>query len=67
MNIIKTELHKLYEDQEILTEKFGEGLDGVLRNRRADLIGILNGADYQQWRTTNNKFLPSVAIYDIFL
>lgn len=45
--------------KEILTEKFGEGLNGVVKNRKADLTGILNGADYLQWRTTKNKFLRS--------
>ncbi len=31
--------------QEIQTEEFGNGLDGVLRMRSADLYGILNGID----------------------
>ncbi|MGH9895986.1 MAG: glycogen synthase, partial [bacterium] len=35
--------------REIQTEEFGAGLDGVLRDRRNDLIGILNGVDYGAW------------------
>jgi starch synthase len=35
--------------QEIQTPEFGEQLEGVLRNRAADLYGILNGVDYTQW------------------
>lgn len=35
--------------EEIQTAEFGEGLDGVLRGRAADLRGILNGVDYAQW------------------
>lgn len=35
--------------REIQTEEFGAGLDGVLRDRRDDLFGILNGVDYSQW------------------
>lgn len=31
--------------EEITTPYFGEGLDGVLENRREDLVGILNGID----------------------
>lgn len=35
--------------QELMTEDFGMGLDGVLRHRRADLGGILNGIDTAVW------------------
>jgi starch synthase len=34
---------------ELLTPEFGAGLDGVLRARRADLTGILNGIDLDAW------------------
>jgi starch synthase len=32
--------------EEILTKKFGEGLDAVLRRRRDRVFGIINGIDY---------------------
>ena len=32
--------------REIQTPEFGADLDGLLRQRRNDLIGILNGVDY---------------------
>jgi len=35
--------------EEIQTAEFGEGMDGVLRRRAADLHGILNGVDYALW------------------
>ena len=35
--------------QEIQTPEFGHGLDGVVRDRAAQLRGILNGADYSIW------------------
>jgi len=34
---------------EIMTQEQGFGLDGGLRQRAGDLLGILNGVDYQQW------------------
>ncbi len=35
--------------REIQTPELGAGLDGILRQRRGDLHGILNGADYRRW------------------
>jgi len=45
--------------QEIQTEEFGYGLQGVLRNRSADLHGILNGVDYREWSPETDKLLPA--------
>ncbi len=35
--------------QEICTADFGMGLDGLLRARRADVSGIVNGIDTDVW------------------
>ena len=35
--------------QEITTQAFGEGLDGLLRARQGDLAGIVNGISYTEW------------------
>ncbi len=35
--------------QEIQTRQFGCRLEGVLRKRREDLLGIINGIDYKLW------------------
>jgi starch synthase len=43
--------------REITSEEFGCGLDGLLRQRQNALVGILNGADYDEWKTTNNAHL----------
>lgn len=43
--------------REITTESLGCGLDGALRARQSVLRGILNGVDYEEWRTENNPFL----------
>ncbi len=40
--------------EEIQTPEYGQGLDGVLHRRAADLRGILNGVDYQQWNPAND-------------
>ena len=44
--------------QEIQTAPFGFGFDGILRGRAADLIGILNGIDYDQWDPCRDRYLP---------
>lgn len=43
--------------REITTAEFGCGLDGVLRNRQADLFGILNGVDYDEWDPSRDPFI----------
>lgn len=35
--------------EELMTPQFGMGLEGVLRDRRADFVGILNGIDEDVW------------------
>ncbi|MFC1631989.1 glycogen synthase [Candidatus Omnitrophota bacterium] len=40
--------------EEIQTLKFGCGLDGVLRGRKKDLIGIINGLDTKVWDPQND-------------
>ncbi|HXF82005.1 MAG TPA: glycogen synthase GlgA, partial [bacterium] len=45
--------------REIQTPEFGAGLDGVLRDRAADLVGILNGVDYSVWDPAVDPFLPA--------
>lgn len=45
--------------REIQTPELGCGLDGVLRERAADLYGILNGVDYSVWDPRNDQYLPA--------
>ena len=45
--------------EEIRTPAFGEGLDGVLRQRSAALHGILNGVDYEEWNPETDPRLPA--------
>ena len=44
--------------REIQTSEYGAGLDDTLRARRAALIGILNGVDYEDWDPRNDAYLP---------
>jgi len=45
--------------EEIQTPEFGHGLDGILRTRKADLYGIINGIDYDEWNPENDRYLPA--------
>jgi starch synthase len=44
--------------EEIQTPQYGFGFDGILRYRAADLVGILNGIDYDQWDPARDPHLP---------
>jgi starch synthase len=44
--------------QEIMTSAQGFGLDGIVRQRAGDLVGILNGVDYSQWGPWTDPFIP---------
>jgi starch synthase len=44
--------------KEIQTPVFGAGFDGILRRRSADLVGILNGIDTEQWDPARDPYLP---------
>ena len=67
LNFLKAGLH--YADaittvspryaREILSAEFGEGMEGVLRSRGDALTGILNGVDYDEWRTVGNPHLAA--------
>ncbi len=43
--------------REIQTEANGRGLEGLLRERRKTVIGIVNGVDYQQWNPQTDPYL----------
>jgi starch synthase len=44
--------------EEIQTPQLGFGFDGILGARRADLVGILNGIDTQEWDPARDPHLP---------
>ncbi len=45
--------------KEIQTPEFGEGLEGVLRKRAKDIVGILNGIDYSIWNPETDAKIPA--------
>jgi starch synthase len=45
--------------REIQTPEQGCGMDGLLRERRAALHGILNGADSTEWDPATDRHLPA--------
>ena len=45
--------------QEIQTPEYGFGLDGLLRERRTALTGILNGVDYAVWNPETDPHIPA--------
>lgn len=49
--------------REIQTPEFGNNLDGLLRWRSHDLIGILNGVDYTEWNPAHDAH--TVAHYSV--
>ena len=45
--------------EEIQTPEFGSGLDGILRTRKDDLYGIVNGIDYDDWNPQKDPHIPA--------
>ncbi len=45
--------------EEIQTPEFGFVMDGVLRQRRQDLFGVLNGIDYSIWNPKKDAHIPA--------
>ena len=56
-DIINTVSEKYSE--EIQTPEFGYGMEGILTMRKADLYGILNGVDYDEWNPESDKYIAA--------
>ena len=41
------------------SNEFGRGLEGVLRKRAVDVVGIMNGVDVTVWNPATDAFLPA--------
>lgn len=44
---------------EIKTAEYGWGLENVLRERSADLFGIINGVDYSEWSPETDRYIAA--------
>ncbi len=44
---------------EILTSRFGHGLEGVVQDRCEALRGVLNGIDYEEWDPSRDRHIPA--------
>lgn len=44
--------------RQVLTQEFGNGLEGILRKKPGKVVGILNGVDYQIWDPRSGHNLP---------
>lgn len=44
--------------QEIQDPYYGEGLEGILQKRSEDLLGIVNGIDYEDYNPATDKYIP---------
>lgn len=53
-----TTVSKTYAREIQTTPELGCGLEGVLRGRSADLVGIVNGVDYTVWSPSRDANLP---------
>src|SRR5258708_6422970 len=45
--------------REILNPEHGAGFEGIIRGRRADLVGIMNGVDRAVWNPSADPSLPA--------
>lgn len=43
--------------EELMTPHFGMGMDGVLRHRRRELVGIVNGIDTEVWNPATDPLI----------
>jgi starch synthase len=44
--------------REIMETEQGFGLEGVLAQRAKDIVGILNGVDYEEWNPETDRWIP---------
>ncbi len=55
--IIST-VSRTYAEEIATSEEYGYGLEGVLRYRSKDLVGILNGIDADAWNPETDELIP---------
>ncbi|HEY6050953.1 MAG TPA: glycogen synthase GlgA, partial [Thermoanaerobaculia bacterium] len=53
-----TTVSPTYAREIVESPDFGAGLEGLLRHRKQDLVGIMNGVDYNRWSPEHDPALP---------
>lgn len=53
-----TTVSRTYAREIQADETYGFGLEGVLKDRSADITGIVNGVDYTVWSPSRDKLIP---------
>lgn len=54
-----TTVSEKYAEEITTSEEYGAGLEGVLKKRKKDLHGIINGIDYNIWNPETDTFIES--------
>jgi starch synthase len=58
---------KTYAKEITTTEEYGYGLEGILRSRKDDVVGILNGIDMEAWNPSTDQLIPATySAFDLF-
>jgi starch synthase len=52
-----TTVSPTYAKEIVESPQTGAGLEGLLRHRRADLVGIMNGVDYERWSPQSDPLI----------
>jgi starch synthase len=53
-----TTVSRRYAEEIQSSDEYGAGLQDVLRERRSDLTGIVNGVDYTVWSPSRDRVIP---------
>ena len=53
-----TTVSEKYAEEICTTEEYGYGFEGILKKRKKDLTGILNGVDYTVWNPERDSLIP---------
>jgi starch synthase len=54
-----TTVSPTYAKEIVTSPETGAGLEGLLRHRKQDLVGIMNGVDYNRWSPDHDPALPA--------
>jgi len=54
-----TTVSPTYAMETMMSAEYAFGLEGVLKSRQDDYLGIVNGADYSIWDPKHDKFIPA--------